>query len=145
MSLPIQWPITLYVKLEAHILLPLQTLHVHPTTSLQWSESNTHSTSLSMRSIFIGAYFSSICGGKGGLKLERQWLVREFVGEGHFREELECALGCWVLTLALPKDDPEYKGSWRLGFLWELCILWHLTASGGPSTDRLLLPLKQPS
>jgi len=51
LTLPFQRLITLYVKLEAHILLPLQTLHVHPTTSLQWSESNTDSTSLSQFSL----------------------------------------------------------------------------------------------
>lgn len=50
----------------AHLSLSLQTLHhVRATTGLQWSESNTDSASLSMRSNVIGACFDSTCGGKG--------------------------------------------------------------------------------
>ena len=98
--------IIVYVELEARISLALQILHVYATTSLQWSESNTDDSAfLSMSSILIGAYFSSICGGKGGLKLERLAFGARVCRGGHFRD---CTLGCSVLTLALAKGDPEY-------------------------------------
>ena len=67
--------------------------------------------------------------GKEILKLEKVAFGAGVCRRGHFREEIDCPFGLFSTNLGLAKDDPECKGSRRLGFLWESCILWHLAAS----------------